>query len=316
MLDDNMDKALEMVNNNNGYYKIGEYIISRFNVNMNINMAKEFGKRLILQYGYKKEQILNGEADEIIEFELDSKINKSKEIINIPLKTTKTRNTKKVVVGAIASLLAVTTIYSFGIKPAYNEMKENDEIKKSIGMMAAEVGSEDYENKRNIVSQNTYKVGLDDRHYPIVAYHNDGIAKDIIQVCTKEPELFELCMYNVYFDMNYNRLKNMDEVVRYLKNYTEKDESLAFIQNKLSNCNVFLDYLITNGFANPNAKDYYQLLESIKEYKNLSSFSALSEESQKRIEDLIDEYEKNKDNLYDNYKNNLEQDEVNYGTRS
>lgn len=322
--DKDTDTLFRIVNENSDYYHIGEYIITKFNVNIDMITAKKIAE-MISKEGYTKEQILNGIADKSIKNVLNfyklrsnSVVQKNERVQDVPLKTKKSKINKKFVVAAIIAIISLS--YIFNIKTTITEYKENKEISNAIGMMAAESESEDYNYKRNIVVQNTYRAGMDERGYPVVAYHNDGIAKDIIEVCTQNPELFDLCMYNVYFNMNYNRLVNMDDVVRYLNIYTESDESLSFIQDKLHNCDVFLEYLIARGFANPNDKYYYQLLEDIKTYKLSTAdvpFNTLEKDAQKRIEELIEEFKNNRSNLLKEYKDNLEEVKgEDYGTRA
>lgn len=324
--DKDTDTLFRIVNENSDYYRIGEYIITKFNVNIDMITAKKIGE-MISKEGYTKEQILNGIADKSIKNVLNfyklrsnSVVQKNERVQDVPLKTKKFKINKKFVVAALAIIITMSSSYTFGIKPLVTEYKENKEISEAIGMMAAESGSEDYNHKRNIVAQNTYNAGMDERGYPVVAYHNDGIAKDIIEVCTQNPDLFDLCMYNVYFNMNYNRLGNMDDVVRYLDMYTKNDESLSFVQDKLHNCDVFLEYLIARGFANPNDKDYYQLLEDIQTYKLSNAdvpFNNLDKDAQKRIEKLIEEFKNNRSNLLNEYKDNLEEVKgEDYGTRA
>lgn len=332
MINDKDTQAMfRIVNENADYHKIAEYIITRFNVDLDMQYAKKMAENLVKNEGFSKEEIFQGLADESIANRLNfrkkytkSVRQKDEVVTEILLKTIKEKINAKFVAGALATIMLLSATYGFVIKPSVEEFKENREITQSIGMLVAEPGSDAYEHKQSIVSQNTYQVPgqFNEQGHPVIAYYNDKIAEDIIKVCTKDPELFDLCMYNVYFDMSYNRLSNMDSVVRYLQIYSASEESLSFIQNKLDNCSVFLDYLISRGFADPNNEDYYELLEDINKYEVLKGnsdvpFNALPKESQERIERLIEEFKSNKNNLYSEYKDNLENVEGdNYGTRS
>lgn len=328
MLDD--DYIIKMVNENSDYYKIAEYIINKFNLNIEIYEGKEIAKYLIKNLRYTKKDILEGKADiriknilNLNKLKSNSVASKNEKVQDIPLKTTKIKINRKKVTTALLSVVAMTMVFNFAVKPAYGNMKHQSEIRQSIGMMAASPGTDAYEHKQSIVAQNTYSTGsFDNRGFPIYAYHNDGIAEDIIKVCTQDAELFDLCIYNVYFDMAYNKLSNMDDVIKYLKMYTKNDESLTFIYEKVGNCEVFLDYLVNRGFISPNDKNYYDVLSDIENYKTLMStrdvpFNGLSAKSQDRIEELISEFKENGENLYNEYKNNINQvgDET-YGTRS
>lgn len=331
MLNDKDTEAMfRMVNENADYHKIAEYIIMRFNIDLDMQQAKKMAEHLVKDEGFSKEEVFQGLADQSIANRLNFRKSQTKSVhqkdetvTEILLKTIKEKINAKFVAGALATIMLLSATYGFVIKPAYEEMQENSEIRQSIGMLAAEPGSEAYKHK-SIVSQNTYQVPgqFDAQGHPIVAYYNDKIAEDILKVCTQDPELFDLCMYNVYFDMSHNRLNNMDTVVRYLQMYSEGDESMTFVQEKLNNCDIFLDYLISRGFANPNNEDYYELLEDINKYEKLKGssdvpFNALPKESQDRIEKLIAEFKSNKNNLYSEYKDNLENVKgEDYGTRS
>lgn len=332
MINDKETQAMfRMVNENADYHKIAEYIIARFDVNLDMEEAKKIAKSLVKGEGFTKEQIINGMADYSVYNRLNFKKAQSKSVqqpnesvIEIILKTIKEKIDPKFVAGALATIMLFSTLHGFVIKPTIEEFKENREITQSIGMLVAEPGSFEYIHKQSIVSQNTYQIPnqFDEKGFPVVAYHNDKIASDIIQVCTHDPELFDLCMYNVYFDMSHNRLENMDTVIRYLQLYSANDESISFIQERLTNCDIFLDYLIVRGFADPNSEDYYKLLEDINKYGELKGssdvpFNALPKESQERIEKLIEEFKANKNNLYSEYKDNLDNIEgEGYGTRS
>lgn len=327
MLDDDYTKLMmKMVNENSDYSRIGRYIISKFNIDITMQEAKKIGEFLALQKGFSKDDVLNGLADrsikKIINYNKmkENSIEKNYELKeNIPLKTKKVIINKKFVIGVAASFLTISLLYNFALEPAYNDFKEDKKIRQSIGMMVADVNSDDYKYGRGIVAQNTYHAGFNEKGYPNVAYHNDKIAEDIIKVSLEDADIFDLCMYNVYTDISYNKLKNMDEVIRWLNVYTKDNDDLQFIQDKLFNCDVFLDYIMLRGFANPNDKDYTKLVEDIKMYKesddNVPLYS-LSEESQKRIEELIREYKSNRGNLYSEYKSRLEEQGDSYGTRS
>ena len=315
----------KMVNENSNYYNIAIYIINNFNADIDIQLAKKMAEILVKSKGFNKDEIINGLADDAIINMLKFRKSQTKSVkqvndkdIKVPLKTKKQRVNTKFVAGALATLIALSSVYGYVIKPQIEENKENEKIDEEIAMMASEQGSDAYIHKQSIVAQNTYQIPgeLDNEGYPIVAYYNDKIAEDIVNVCVKDPKLFDICIYNVYFDMNHNRLDNMDSVINYLKSYSQEDPSLSFINEKLENCDVFLDYLVKRGFNDPNSKDYYKLLEDINLYET-SSFTELPKESQERIENLIEEFKANKDNLYIEYKTNLEIVEGDdFGTRS
>lgn len=323
--DKDTQAALRMVNENSYFHEIASHIIKVFP--LDISQAKKMAEILVKQEGFTKEEILQGKADKSIANRLRFSKAKDKTVrepnktrAEILLKTIKEKVNVRFVAGALGGVFLISGLINY----VDNKMQENNEVTQLLGMLVAEPGSDAYEHKQSIVSQNTYIIPgqFDDEGFPISAYSNEKIAEDIIKICTLDPELFDLCMYDVYFDMNDNKLSNMDSVLRYLQTYTKEDESLQFINDRVANCDVFLDYLVSCGFANPNSKDYYKVLEDINKYEQAASrsgvpFNELPEESQKRLEALIENFEANKNNLYTEYKDNLENIERdNYGSRS
>lgn len=281
-----------------------------------IEHKKTEAKKLMANSKLEKTKILNGEADfeifkqfNIIKAELMS-VKQSKEIERQELKTKtkkEERNTRVAKVAAVV-LLAGTMVASgilgyAGIKKVTKEI----EVDNAIGHYVSEYPND----PRNIVAQNYYTVGFDDTGVPIIAYDNEGIAKDILKVCSHDLNLFDLCVYNAYDNMNFNRLENMDEVIKFLKIHSKDVAGLETIYNRVDNCSVFLDYIVNRGFLNPNDKDYYETLEDIAIYKELAKTSenayyGLSDDAQERIEDLMQNYRANDNNLYEEYKDNLE----------
>lgn len=283
-------------------------------------------KKLILKYNLKKEDILKGKASlevykqlSILKAELMS-VEQEKKKTEQDLKTKKkqqdrNRKIQKILAAiAVAGSIAITGAL---VSDLAVEVKEDREVDQAIGAIVSELDND----KRDIVVQNEYIVGFDAEGFPIVAYNNEGIAKDIIKLCTSNPELFDICIYNAYDNMNHNRLENMDDVIKYLKIYTKDVAGLESIYAKVDNCAVFLDYIVNRGFLNPNAKEYYVTLNDIEIYKGLKSdnsvaYNGLPEESRERIDGLIKNYRQNKDNLYNEYKDDLEGLGDTHGSRS
>jgi len=321
------------------YSKIGEYLVDQFysmsdlknkgKYQLNLNSVEKTdmekyliankkyeAKRLMLSTKMEADKILKGEADfeifrqfNIIKAELMS-VEQEKKKTAQELKTKKKQSDRNKKIAKIVAALAMAgtiAVSAVTIDEAIEKNKINQEVDHAIGAIVSE-----HENDpRNIVTQNEYTVGFDKNGFPIVAYDNEGIAKDILKICSKDPQLFDLCVYNAYENMNHNRLENMDDVINFLKIYTKDVAGLEAIYTRVDNCSVFLDYIVNRGFLNPNDKNYYQTLNDIDIYKGLKStteiaYYGLPEDSKERIDDLIKNYRENKDNLYNEYRDNLE----------
>lgn len=321
------------------YSKVGEYIVEKFysmidskskgkyQLNLNsiekddmekylIANKKYEAKRLIISSKLEVDKILKGEADfeifrqfNIIKAELMS-VEQEKKKTTQELRTKKKQSERNKKIAKIVAAIAVAgtmVVTAVSLSDLVTEIKEDKAVDNAIGIVVSE-----HENDpRNIISQNTYTVGFDNRGFPIIAYDNEGIAKDILKVCSKNSQLFDICVYNAYDNMNYNRLENMDDVIKYLKIYTKDVVGLEDIYSRVDNCSVFLDYIVNRGFLNPNDNDYYQTLNDIDIYKGLKdktdvAYSGLPDDSKERIDDLIKNYQGNKENLYSEYKDDLE----------
>lgn len=321
------------------YNEIGKYMIEQFydmtdkkskgKYHLNLNsiekedmekyLLKNFkieARKLILKYNLNREDILKGKASlevykqlSILKAELMT-VEQEKKKTEQDLRTRKkqqdrNRKIQKILAAiAVAGSIAITGAL---ISDLAVEVKEDKEIDQAIGAVVSEHDND----KRNIVVQNEYIVGFDKEGFPIVAYNNEGIAKDIIKLCNSNPELFDLCVYNAYDNMSHNRLENMDDIIKYLKLYTKDVAGLESIYSKVDNCSVFLDYIVNRGFLNPNSENYYVTLNDIEIYKGLKSdsgvaYNELPEESKERIDGLMKNYRENKDNLYNEYKDDLE----------
>lgn len=322
---------IRLVNENADMYRIAEYIISKYD-GIDINDAREFAKYLTRTLEFTKSEIITGKADKTIfnwvkgkTLVKNSVLQKGEKRTETQLKTKKENiqptNFKKRIVLFLATTAVIVYILVnivTGVVTYVTDVSENykleTSVSQSIGMLASQVGNDAYEYKMNIVAQNTYHVPgqFDASGNPVIAYYNDKIAEDIIKVCSYDSSLFEICMQNTYFNMEQNRLRNMDKVLEWLQINTKDEESLSYIYDQIRDCDVFLEYLLGQGFISPNDEDYHLILEDIEQYKALcgdvrSPFSALPKESQKRLQKLIDEYKKNTEITYPEFVGKLEQ---------
>lgn len=323
-------EMIKLVNENAEMYRIAEYIVSKYE-GIDINDAREFAQYLTRTLELSKSEIISGKADKTIfkwvkgrMLVKNSVLQKGEEITETPLKTKKetinpTNFKKRIVMFVAASVIVVyivvnllTGAITYVTDSIENHKLENN-VSQSIGMLASQVGNDAYEYKMNIVAQNTYVVPgqFNSDGSPVTAYRNEDIASDIIKVCSHDPELFDICVQNAYFNMGKNRLGNMDKVISWLKVYAEDKEELSYIYDQIKDCDIFVEYLVKEGFISPNDEDYPLLDKAIQEYKSLgdhkSPFTSLSKEYQKVIQKLIDEYEKNKSVTYPLYEERLKE---------
>lgn len=321
-LDDQItNEMIQLVNENAEMYRIADYIVSKHD-GIFIDDAREYAKYLVKTAGFTKNEILSGKADKSISnwvrgvgITKNSLLQKDEAPVETPLKTKKENisptNFKKrimlFVAGAIVVIYLVVNLITGAvsiIKESVEQSRVETSVSQSIGMLASAPGNDAYEHKMNIISQNAYPVpgSFNSDGSPVIAYRNEDIAADIIKVCSHNPDLFDLCVQDAYFNMSKNRLGNMDDVLRWLQIYSEDKEDLQYIYEQVKDCDIFIEYLVKEGFISPNNEDYPLLEAAIKEYKTLreynSPFSALSKEHQKVIENLIDEYEENKSISY------------------
>ena len=67
MLNDKDTEAMfRMVNENADYHKIAEYIIMRFNIDLDMQQAKKMAEHLVKGEGFSKEEVFQGLADQSI----------------------------------------------------------------------------------------------------------------------------------------------------------------------------------------------------------------------------------------------------------
>ena len=299
---------------------IARFLLKKYENRLSVEDAFEIATKLYKQESLNIEKIQSGNYDSIIDKNVrpyiirKTSVYQEGEVKNDKPLESKKKETR---LGFFqVSILAISTVaIVLTFQNAIKDKREEAEIRSNLGKLATTYGSSEYENGISIVSQNTYQLNSQNSAGPMVAYHNDKIALDIISVCTKDPQLFSVCMNNVYNDMKYNRLENMDAVLNNLKIFMASDEALEPIYRTIANESVFLDYVTDQGFADPNSKDYFELMNAITHYKELKSkssemgqaFNGLSSSEQELIKKLMKNYSNNKDQLYDEFIDDLEQ---------
>lgn len=322
MTDKEQDKLtsqwLNLVNQNHDYAIIVKYIQEKFSTNLSYEELKKIIECLINLEGYTKEEILSGHTDKKISYHIKNIMSKNNSVIKngekkvyTPLKTKKKKVSKKIVSYLILGTMSVSSIaITVDLVKDYSKTKY---ISDNLGLAVAEKGSYEETLRESIVTQNTYRTGVDKDNKPIFAYSPEGIAKDILSICKNNDELLDVCLYDVFNDMIYdtfNNLDNMDDIIFYLKMYIKDLPDMESAKNKIVNCEVFLDYLVNRGFVNPNGPDYYEIMQDIKEYKICKETKRkvtdnLDKNSQDRIKKLLRIYNDNLDNLYDEYREDI-----------
>lgn len=158
------------------------------------------------------------------------------------------KNVKKsFICGAMACIL-LTGMVS-GVKTVVDKVdvdRAKYNVSQSIAALTSDIGSEDYEHLRNLVSQHTFRTQDNQNCW----YDTDGIAEEILDMDTKysfDSRTLNAILYSVYDDMDYNAFKNMSEVIISLNlrvSANEKEHNNIF--NNVVNCTSLDDYLIRN----------------------------------------------------------------------
>ena len=319
-----IDNAINMVNRNSIYVKLAGFIMDKFPLFTREEAMKHI-KYLIEEKNYKPKDILDGLADTYLErksimkeIEMSCVSKSTEDKIEVPLKTTKQKVSKEEIKRLLKLIggLTVTVgllISAYKIAKEINTRDFNKEVDADIATLASETDSVFTENKGYIIEQNSFEVGRNTLNgEKIIAYDNHGIANDIINICIKDINLFDVVMYNTYFNMPTERLVNFEEVFAIVKNHFAQDEAFAPLNERLSTCKNALTYIYkfvkAQGGYSKDEDIYYKVGYDIEVYSNLSNgYNGLTSESQKRIDDLISRYQKLQNQLYRDYGEKIEE---------
>jgi len=205
---------------------------------------------------------------------------------------------KKISYWKVAAWITSLTVVIAGSVFIYNHLQ--NVVQKN--MVHQELASMVNIDNINLVEGNSYKIinnpGTEDDD--VIAYHNDRIAQNIIDICKENPDFLDVSLSSVYNNMNLNKLENMDEIFRYLKSFSKDDESLKETFERLMICDCFLEYLLNTGYISPESNEYYIAKEAVKEYERHGSLDSLSKEHKTVIKKLLSNFENNI-SLYDNF---------------
>ena len=281
--------------------KIVAYVMKKYPNFFSKNEAMHIAVYM-LDKGYTLQDILSGKYDDIIDYSYQAEIITQKSVLreqeerkyvpvrNASLKPRGKFSFKKIVITLAigASILAVVPVIK------NNDVNKDNDISKTIGLLIAEPGDEDYIHKRNIVSQNTIALpGTDGAFY----YNVFGIASDILRVSNGDYELFDLCLLDTYYNLKMDKLRNMDDVYFNLKLQAANAGTLTVIEERLDRNGIFLDYLLNicteHGLIKKDSSYYERCQVAINNYRTKrveiegEAFNNLDDYDKETIEDLI-----------------------------
>lgn len=301
-------KMFEIINQNSDYRKIAEYILEKFGKKFSYEEARKIAKYLILEKKFTKEEILQGNADEYLKKRAHIKLimfksvrQKDEQIVEIPLRTNKHFIKKEEILRLIILIAGLaSTVMILGVKSNdYKNAKMREETSINIGLLASEVGSDSYNKERNIVIQSALE--NKDPETGMRISPSESLANNIIDVCIKDPSLFDVTIYDAYYNIDYNRVDRLSNTWGYLQNYMAKDEAFTEIRNnKLRNTflHYILDMLVANGKINVKSKDCQNYLDAINEYQKVLKYEDLSKENKVVLKEMMDKYHDLGNNLY------------------
>lgn len=315
------DALFEIVNKNSDYLHIADYIEEHYDINLNREELIEIAKTIINIDFYTARQVLNGEADFIIKkhirevkMKTNSVLRKNEERKKSPLKTIKENIKKHWLTYLLAGTIAVSATFAFS-RPK-EEPTVDLTTSQMLGLLVAKPGTDEEIHKQSIVAQNTHHVPgvLDKNGYPIPFYDNAAIAKDILDICSDNDELFDMCMNSVYSSMT-NRLANMDVVIKYIQSYSEDKEELKEINEKVTKNPNTLSYILSTGLVEPTDEMFVAIKKCIE-----VGYGDLSSKEQNLINKFGAMYIKAGEKLQLEYNDDLEnmlgQDGENFGSRT
>ena len=303
--------------------EVAEYITKKYPSFFSKKDAIMHATRLLNDSNYTKAEVLSGKADETIDLIYKAEVYLAQSIRNneenkVPLKPVKQHKPIITFKRALTFGLAVAAVTIVG-KEIKNTNKKNEEyvnISQNIGMLTSLPDSEDYLHKRDIVAQNTYSLG--NGNY---AYNTNQMALDILEFSKGNNDLFSLALYDTYYNMNYDKLRNIDDVFLALKINTPSESA----NEGLNNSNYFVEYvlndIVNQGLVKKDSKEYQRLLEAVESYKMVklkvdassAVYGKLNDSDQLAINDLVDFVNELRSILGDKYKDTI--DKMVEGTR-
>ncbi len=240
-----------------------------------------------VQREYKNQDILNGNANKLLDNISSYYLFKSNSVSKEEVKTNKIVSTRKTNIKRIAIIAALSALVVSGIiciSINNNKNVSKKEINNYITSYLNEVSPQEIrENVRyiegtNIINRNSTVSDTNDGRY-VQIYFTDGIVKDILEVYHQNNALLDSVLMNTYLNMNVDlstKLKNMDIIV--------KDLIAKENPSELNNCSCFLQYMINKvGLFNST-------IENILAKYEMFGYSSLTEEEINDINLLNKQY--------------------------
>jgi len=242
---------IKLVNAKRDYEEIGKYVISEFramadstkkskyNLSLTdeelvriekylIERYKTVGQRILTKTNLSKDDILDGKASFDIYKEiciiranlmtLKDELKKQEEETKqqeIEFKTKKKNKERKERIRKLAIALGLSSaiaIVGLAATDVYNDYQEDQEVTAAIGYIV----SDEENDKRNIIEQNIYRASFDEKGKDVYDLNIEGLANDIITLCKRNHDLFDIAIYNVYTNLDTNKLSTMDSLIVYL----------------------------------------------------------------------------------------------------
>lgn len=279
-----------------GIIEAYKYIINYSNGVIESTQLENYGLYFIENYGVEK--ILSGEVDnylvELITVQkiVNESVKKNNEEKRVALKTAKEQRRREILKKALVNIgtgIATVAMVSGMIYAGVSTIKRSQEQVETLeNALGKEVGEEGYDI---IISNTEFKTVVDEngKSKVVQVYKTDDIAGDIVTLANQNPNDINKELQNVYFKMNYDRLKNMDDVLRSLIFKIKDMPTLSNVYEELANCNCFLDYLVVRGYIKEENPSYGDILVAISHYKQ-NGYSTLTDTEKGLIEIAISEY--------------------------
>ena len=205
----------------------------------------------------------------------------------------------KIFIIAFVTTATIASAFALRFNNSYEKLKENSTIK--IGQLA----SDDYLNDNaNIINQNLHSFDNQGNYIPL----HEGVASDIINVCIKDLSLFDVTIYNTYYNISRNRLDDFTQIWNTMKNYMANDDAFSPIYAKISNQSFLeyvLDMLTRKGDIIHFMPEYQKSIEAINEYNQVQSLEKVSKESRGILVKMMGKYEELGKELYKANKNTI-----------
>lgn len=303
-------EMFDRVNFNSDCCMVAEYICKYYGKMYSLEDAMLIAKYLMLEKKFTKESILNGYADtdfiiprgKLIVAREKSVRDANEKIIEVKLKTKKGLIDKKILIGIIAAFtIAAGCCTMFALR--FNNSDEK--LERATTVKLGQLASDNYEEISTIIGQNG-PLNRDEQGNFIPT--NEGIASDIVNVCAKDPMLFDVTIFNTYYNISSNRLDTFNEIWNTMLSYMANDPAFSQIYAKIGN-QPFLGYVLnmlaTRGSVLNFKPEYQKYANVINAYSLVQSYEELSKEDKTTIQEMMNKYYELGQDLYKSSKKTI-----------